>query len=170
MPNIDALVPVSRPEGTYWNGSIPLTAIWAMSRSMLKRPWRALPIVEASRLWRAGPDQYEQAVAGGLDNMGVVFGDRRVDQLAPMGFLARDGAFLVELHEVGIPDHVGGQYGGEATLHSWFPWVGRLAVGRPKIHMLGKARNVGSWLQADLQPPKFDFRLSPNFGHSRGRH
>jgi hypothetical protein len=47
---------------------------------------------------------------------------------------------------VGIPDHVGGQYGGEATLHSWFPWVGRLAVGRPKIHMLRKARNVGSWL------------------------
>ena len=32
------------------------------------------------------------------------------------------------------------------------------------------APNVSFWLQADLQPPKFDFRLSPNFGHSRGRH
>ncbi len=30
--------------------------------------------------------------------------------------------------------------------------------------------NFRLWLQEDLQPPEIDFRLSPSFGHSHGRH
>ncbi len=30
----------------------------------------------------------------------------------------------------------------------------------------GDDANFRLWLQADLQPPEIDFRLSPNFGHS----
>ncbi len=42
---------------------IPVILEWvinqmAMSRSMLKRPWRALPVVEARRPWRVGQDRY----------------------------------------------------------------------------------------------------------------
>ncbi len=31
---------------------------------------------------------------------------------------------------------------------------------------LKRGRNVASWLQADIQLPEIDFRLTPNSGHS----
>ena len=46
------------------------------------------------------------------------------------------------------------------------PWYGPVCP----VVWEGRHREVPPypdlWLQADLQPPEIDFRLSPNFGHS----
>ena len=65
-----------------------------------------------------------------------MFSNRRVYQLLAVGFEGSQGARLVELHEAAVADYVGCQDSSEATLHSWSPWVGRLTVWRPNIHVL----------------------------------
>jgi hypothetical protein len=38
-----------------------------------------------------------------------------------------------------------------------------------QIAVFDERLHVSLWLKADLQPPEFDFRLSPNSGHSKAR-
>jgi hypothetical protein len=57
------------------------------------------------------------AVAHELDHAAVVPGDRGVDQLPAMLFEGVQGACLVLCHEAAVGDHVGGEYGGEPSLH-----------------------------------------------------
>ena len=58
----------------------------------------------------------QQAVAGGLDDAAPVLGDRRVDQLEPVGLEARERAGLVGLHQPAVADHVGRQNRGQPAL------------------------------------------------------
>ena len=51
----------------------------------------------------------QHPVAGGLDDAAPVLGDRRVDQLEPVGLQARERARLVGLHQPAVADHVGRQ-------------------------------------------------------------
>ena len=63
----------------------------------------------------------QQAIAGGLDDMAVVVGDLRVDQLATMRLLAHDRVLFVEFHKPGEADHVGGENCREAPFHGMIP-------------------------------------------------
>ena len=65
----------------------------------------------------------EQAVSRALDDMSMVFVDRRVDQFAAVHLLAHDRAFLVKLHEARKADHVGNHNCGETAFHSCVPVV-----------------------------------------------
>ena len=42
------------------------------------------------------------------------------------------------------------------------PWRGGVVICRVRKPVI----LVRSWLQADIQPPEIDFRLTPNIGHS----
>ncbi len=87
-----------------------------------------------------------------------------------MALERRQRAGLVRAHQAAVADHVGGEDGGETTFHVSSPWRGRLAaLGGQKSMPLRRHLNVRVWLKADLQSPKIEVRLSPNFGHSRGR-
>ena len=60
----------------------------------------------AHRIDDAG-ELHQQAVAGGLDDAAAVFGDLRIDQLAPMALEAREGRALVAAHQPRITRHIG---------------------------------------------------------------
>ena len=65
----------------------------------------------------------QEAVAGGLDDPAAVLGDRRVDQLEPVGPQARKRAGLVGLHQPAVADHVGGEDRGEPAFDTAGPWA-----------------------------------------------
>ena len=58
----------------------------------------------------------EHAVAGQLDDAALVLGDLGVDQLLAAGLECGERRRLVDAHEPGVADHVGGQYGGEPSV------------------------------------------------------
>jgi hypothetical protein len=59
----------------------------------------------------------QRAVARGLDDAPVVFGDPGVEELCAQGLEALERALLVRAHQSRVAYHVSGQDSGEAALH-----------------------------------------------------
>jgi len=55
----------------------------------------------------------QEAVARSLDNMALVLGDQRIDQLPAMGLERGERPFLVGAHQARVSRHVRGEDGGE---------------------------------------------------------
>ena len=87
----------------------------------------------------------QRAVAHKLDDAAIVARDLRIDDLAAQRLEARERVGLVGTHEPGITDNVRGQDRSQATLHACSSFVGRLAAGRSKIHVVREGRNVYFW-------------------------
>ena len=64
---------------------------------------------------RREPEQ--QAVARGLDDVSLVRGNERIDQLLAMAFQRQVSAFFVRAHEARIAHHVGGDDRSKVTLY-----------------------------------------------------
>ncbi len=61
-------------------------------------------------------ERKQQAVASGFDDVSLVSGDERVDELDPVCFQGHQGAFLVRAHDARVAHHVGGDDRSEVTL------------------------------------------------------
>jgi hypothetical protein len=58
----------------------------------------------------------QEAVTDGLDDLPIVRGNERINQLRAVRFQRQQRAFLVRAHEARIAHHVGGNDGSEVTL------------------------------------------------------
>ena len=97
---------------------------------------------EAHRVDGAG-EFHQRAVAGGLDDAAVMFGNLGMEQFAPDRLYRGKGAFLVGAHHAAIADHIGGEDSGQApgdTLlsHETMP-RSRLAQILDRIQSMGGA-------------------------------
>ena len=99
--------------------------------------------------------------------MPMMLSDFGVDEVHAQGLEGCNRALLINPDQPRVADHISGQDSCELTLHAWSPWPGRLAAGRPKIHLLEKGRNVAFWLQADIQSLEIEVRFTPSRRHSR---
>ena len=71
------------------------------------------------RLNRTGELCYH-AVAGAAEHAATMVRNQPIDYLA-VGVQGRERRFLIRLHETRVGHHIGSEYGGEASLHMFFP-------------------------------------------------
>ncbi len=62
----------------------------------------------------------QEAVAHHFEDAAFMFGDRRIEELAPVQFQGTQRALLIGLHEAAITHHVGGQYRRQPALNVLF--------------------------------------------------
>ncbi len=106
---------------------------------------------------------HQHAVARGLDDPSVMVGDPGVDQLGPVGLLARNRAALVGLHEPRVAHHVSGQNCRQPPLFALrCHWSGfpsnrtpplNLRAAAPAVYVKGLASSISDHLSPLMPRP-----------------
>jgi hypothetical protein len=65
----------------------------------------------------------EKAVSYKLEDAAAMLRDFRLEKLLAMCPQALEGARFILLHEPAVPDHIGGQDGGELAVHNSTTWA-----------------------------------------------